>query len=187
MAVGATAAGAYSLNTDSQTSADDTIVASGAATAHNAAATGSVDGMQIVTVASSANSSVHAEEITKAAAFAQERAEREARLSRPLFVMPTKGFVWTSTFGYRWGVPLVGSMDHVDPGRHLECFAGQVPGAPDPTAAEGQLPRVRLAVCQQFFDAIDVQRRIHDQYDRHHPDHRHRRKILQGIVWGFGI
>ena len=36
--------------------------------------------MQIVTVAPAANAPVHAEEITKAAAFAQERAEREARL-----------------------------------------------------------------------------------------------------------
>ncbi|WP_410971712.1 M23 family metallopeptidase, partial [Salmonella sp. SAL4437] len=57
----------------------------------------------IVTVEPAASSAVHAEEITKAAAFAQERAEREARLARPLFVMPTK-CVWTSGFGYRWGV-----------------------------------------------------------------------------------
>ena len=65
--------------------------------------------MQIVSVTPAANASVHAEEITKAAAFAQERAEREARLKRPLFVMPTKG-VWTSGFGYRWGV-LHGGID----------------------------------------------------------------------------
>ena len=72
--------------------------------------TGSSDGMQIVTVAPAAPiASVHTEEIAKAAAFAQERAEREARLARPLFVMPTKG-VWTSGFGYRWGV-LHGGID----------------------------------------------------------------------------
>jgi len=47
-------------------------------------------------------SAIHAEEISKASAFAQERAEREARLARPQFVMPTRG-VWTSGFGYRWG------------------------------------------------------------------------------------
>ena len=52
---------------------------------------------------------MHAEEIIKAAAFAQERAEREARLQRPMFVMPTRG-VWTSGFGYRWGV-LHGGID----------------------------------------------------------------------------
>ena len=65
--------------------------------------TGSVDGMQIVSVTPAADATVHAEEITKAAAFAQERADREARLNRPQFVMYTKG-VLTSGFGYRWGV-----------------------------------------------------------------------------------
>ena len=73
------------------------------------AVAGSTGGMQVVTVASSTEAVVHAEEITKAAAFAQERAEREARLQRPLFVMPTKG-VFTSGFGYRWGV-LHGGID----------------------------------------------------------------------------
>jgi murein DD-endopeptidase MepM/ murein hydrolase activator NlpD len=62
-----------------------------------------------VAVTPAANSSVHAEEITKAATFAQERAEREARLQRPLYVMPTRG-VYTSGFGYRWGV-LHGGID----------------------------------------------------------------------------
>jgi murein DD-endopeptidase MepM/ murein hydrolase activator NlpD len=57
----------------------------------------------VVSVAPAADSSVHAEEVVKAAAYAQERAEREARMNRPLFVMPAKG-VWTSGFGYRWGV-----------------------------------------------------------------------------------
>jgi murein DD-endopeptidase MepM/ murein hydrolase activator NlpD len=71
--------------------------------------TGSVDGMQVVTVTPAVSSSIHAEEITKAAAFAQERAEREARLARPQFAMPTRG-VWTSGFGYRWGV-LHGGID----------------------------------------------------------------------------
>ncbi|MGV0812076.1 M23 family metallopeptidase [Mycolicibacterium boenickei] len=103
MAAGATAAGAYSLGNGTETQADDTILASGGTHVQGASVTGSVDGMQIVSVNSTAESAVHAEEITKAAAFAQERAEREARLSRPLFVMPTKG-VWTSSYGYRWGV-----------------------------------------------------------------------------------
>jgi hypothetical protein len=109
MAAGATAAGAYSLGGGAEAQADDTVLASGATIVDGASITGSVDGMQIVSVASTADSAVHAEEITKAAAFAQERAEREARLARPLFVMPTKG-VWTSGFGYRWGV-LHGGID----------------------------------------------------------------------------
>jgi len=106
MAVGATAAGAYSMTHATQESPDDTVLAADQAMG---ALAGSTDGMQVVTVAPASVESVHAEEIVKAAAFAQERAEREARLNRPLFVMPTKG-VWTSGFGYRWGV-LHGGID----------------------------------------------------------------------------
>lgn len=56
-----------------------------------------------------ANIVMHNEELAKGVAFAQERAEREARLQRPLFVMPTRG-MFTSNFGYRWGV-LHGGID----------------------------------------------------------------------------
>jgi murein DD-endopeptidase MepM/ murein hydrolase activator NlpD len=108
MAVGATAAGAYSMANASHQPAE-TILAADQATLGGGAITGSTEGMQVIAVTPAADSSVHAEEITKAAAFAQERAEREARLNRPLFVMPTKG-VWTSGFGYRWGV-LHGGID----------------------------------------------------------------------------
>lgn len=142
MAAGATAAGAYSLTSGTQASADDTIVASGLSTARNAA-TGSVDGMQIVTVAANNTSTVHAEEITKAAAFAQERAEREARLSRPLFVMPTKGFVWTSTFGYRWGV-LHAGIDLASPiGTPIVAVADGVVTDVGPTAGYGAWVKLR--------------------------------------------
>jgi hypothetical protein len=104
MAVGATAAGAYSMaNASDQKAPDDTVLAADQSVIGGGIVTGSVDGMQIVSVTPAANASVHAEEITKAAAFAQERAEREARMNRPLFAMPTRG-VWTSGFGYRWGV-----------------------------------------------------------------------------------
>lgn len=103
MAVGATAAGAYTVTNSAQKAPADTVLASEATLAVAGAASGSTDGMQIVTVAPAASSSVHAEEITKAAAFAQERAEREARLVRPQYAMPTRG-MWTSGFGYRWGV-----------------------------------------------------------------------------------
>ena len=110
MAAGATAAAAYSVVNSSDTPQEATMLAAGqSAFVDGGAITGSNDGMQIVTVAPAASASVHTEEIQKAAAFAQERAEREARLARPLFVMPTKG-VWTSGFGYRWGV-LHGGID----------------------------------------------------------------------------
>jgi murein DD-endopeptidase MepM/ murein hydrolase activator NlpD len=111
MAAGATAAAAYSVVNSSDAPQEATMLAAGqSAFTDGAVISGSVDGMQIVSVApAAASASVHTEEIQKAAAFAQERAEREARLARPLFVMPTKG-VWTSGFGYRWGV-LHGGID----------------------------------------------------------------------------
>ncbi|MCH9669394.1 MAG: M23 family metallopeptidase [Actinomycetia bacterium] len=110
MAVGATAAGAYTLTTEMQKAPAETVLAADQTTmGAGAVTTGSVDGMQVVTVTQPASSAVHAEEITKAAAFAQERAEREARLVRPQFAMPTRG-MWTSGFGYRWGV-LHGGID----------------------------------------------------------------------------
>lgn len=102
MAVGATAAGAYSMSNTTEKPTETVLAADQSAMGGAGVITGSTDGMQVIAVTPAANA-VHAEEITKAAAFAQERAEREARLNRPLFVMPTKG-VWTSGFGYRWGV-----------------------------------------------------------------------------------
>ncbi|HEX9833941.1 MAG TPA: M23 family peptidase, partial [Mycobacterium sp.] len=84
MAVGATAAGAYTMaNASEETPA--TVLAADQAVLGGGAITGSTDGMQVVTVSSTSNSAVHAEEVTKASAFAQERAEREARLQRPMF------------------------------------------------------------------------------------------------------
>jgi len=110
MAAGATAAATYSMVNATDTEPAETMLAAGqAAFVDGGTITGSVDGMQIVTVAPAASAALHSEELANGAAFAQERAEREARLARPMFIMPTKG-VWTSGFGYRWGV-LHGGID----------------------------------------------------------------------------
>lgn len=144
MAAGATAAGAYSMTQNSAPATSDTVLAAGTTTVEGASITGSVDGMQIVSVASTADSSVHAEEITKAAAFAQERAEREARQLRPLYVMPTKG-VWTSGFGYRWGV-LHGGIDIAGPiGTPILAAADGVVIDVGPTAGYGAWVKLRHA------------------------------------------
>ncbi len=94
MAAGATAAGAYSLGNRTETQADDTMLAA-ESTPHRRRRRSAArwTACRSSRSPSTAGASVHAEEITKAAAFAQERAEREARLARPLFVMPTKGCV----------------------------------------------------------------------------------------------
>jgi hypothetical protein len=145
MAVGATAAGAYSMtNASKHESPGDTVLAADQSMTGGGVLTGSVDGMQIVSVAPAANSSVHAEEITKAAAFAQERAEREARMNRPLYVMPTKG-VWTSGFGYRWGVLHAGIDIANSIGTPIYAAADGVVIDAGPTAGYGAWVKLRHA------------------------------------------
>ena len=103
MAVGATAAAAYSVAGAADAKPADHMLAAGPNAFVDAGVTGSSDGMQIVSVAPVASESIHSQEFANGAAFAAERAQREARLARPEFVFPAKG-VWTSGFGYRWGV-----------------------------------------------------------------------------------
>jgi hypothetical protein len=144
MAVGATAAGAYSMANASDKAPDDTVLAADNSGMGSGVVTGSVDGMQIVSVAPAADSSVHAEEVVKAAAFAQERAEREARMNQPLFVMPTRG-VWTSGFGYRWGV-LHGGIDIANAiGTPIVAAADGVVVDVGPTAGYGAWVKLRHA------------------------------------------
>jgi murein DD-endopeptidase MepM/ murein hydrolase activator NlpD len=144
MAAGATAAAAYSVVNSTDTPHEATMLAAGqSAFTDGGAITGTADGMQIVTVApAAASASVHTEEIQKAAAFAQERAEREARLARPLFVMPTKG-VWTSGFGYRWGV-LHGGIDIANAiGTPIVAASDGVVTDAGPTAGYGAWVKLR--------------------------------------------
>ena len=144
MAVGATAAGAYSMANASDKAPAETVLAADQSVIGGGVVTGSVDGMQIVSVAPAANAPVHAEEITKAAAFAQERADREARLNRPLFVMYTKG-VFTSGFGYRWGV-LHGGIDIANAiGTPILAVADGVVIDAGPTAGYGAWVKLRHA------------------------------------------
>jgi len=144
MAAGATAAAAYSVVNSTDTPHEATMLAAGqSAFTDGGAISGTADGMQIVTVApAAASASVHTEEIQKAAAFAQERAEREARLARPLFVMPTKG-VWTSGFGYRWGV-LHGGIDIANAiGTPIVAASDGVVTDAGPTAGYGAWVKLR--------------------------------------------
>ena len=109
MAAGAAAAAAHSAVHAADTHSTPTVLAADESNLGGATIEKTSSGVQLVTVAPATNTAVHSEELVKAAAFAQERADREARLARPLFVMPTHG-VYTSGFGYRWGV-LHGGID----------------------------------------------------------------------------
>jgi len=110
MAAGAAAAAAHTLVNDADTQANPAILAAGESTIPGGTMVeGASGGMQLITVMPAANAAVHQEELVKGLAFAQERAEREARLQRPLYVKPTTG-IPMSAYGMRWGV-LHGGID----------------------------------------------------------------------------
>lgn len=143
MAVGATAAAAYSIvGASDQPKTENMIAAGPNAFVDGGAITGSVDGMQIVSVAPAASEAIHSEELANGTAFAAERAEREARLARPMYVMPTRG-VWTSGFGYRWGV-LHGGIDLANAiGTPIVAAADGVVTDAGPTAGYGAWVKIR--------------------------------------------
>jgi murein DD-endopeptidase MepM/ murein hydrolase activator NlpD len=102
MAAGATAAAAHTALSHADTPKTDTVVTANASSLVGGSGTDAPRGVQVV-AAPVANVAAHNEELAKGMAFAQERAQREARLQQPLYVMPTRG-IFTSNFGYRWGV-----------------------------------------------------------------------------------
>jgi murein DD-endopeptidase MepM/ murein hydrolase activator NlpD len=143
MAAGATAAAAYSVVNTSDTPPTETMLAAGqSAFVDGGVITGSVDGMQIVSVEPAASSAIHSEELANGAAFAQERADREARLARPQFVFPAKG-VWTSGFGYRWGVLHAGIDIANSIGTPILAAADGVVTDAGPTAGFGAWVKIR--------------------------------------------
>lgn len=142
MATGAALAGGYAATHPTSTaSAQSTLPARDTQPAAAPAASPS-RGMQVITVKAAANSVMHNEEFAKGVAFAQERAEREARLQRPLFVMPTRG-IFTSNFGYRWGV-LHGGIDIANAiGTPILAASDGVVIEAGPSAGYGMLVKVR--------------------------------------------
>lgn len=99
MAAGAAAAAAYTMVKPEDQSNTRTVLASETTPLEP---TDLSRGAELVTVKPVANAFVHAEEQARGAAYAAERAEREARLQRPLFALPTHG-IFTSGWGMRWG------------------------------------------------------------------------------------
>ncbi|OFJ54580.1 M23 family metallopeptidase [Mycolicibacterium grossiae] len=122
-------------------------VTAGSATGNPMGAPGAVaasadEGMQIVTLDAAPAASVLAEEFVHAVAFAQERAERESRLQRPLYASPTRG-VLTSGFGTRWGV-MHGGIDIANAiGTPINAPADGVVIAAGPVAGFGLWVKLR--------------------------------------------
>ena len=110
MAVGAAAAASYGMVAPEDEPTTRTVLAAERTPVAGAPMS---RGVELVTVKPVANAAVHAEELAKGVAYAAERAQREALLQRPLFVMPTRA-MFTSGFGYRWGA-LHGGIDLAGP------------------------------------------------------------------------
>lgn len=105
MAAGAAAAATHTAVNQSDNTKIETVLTANASTlsgGSGVSGSSTARGVQVI-AAQPANVAVHNEELARGVAFAQERAQREARLQQPLYVMPTRG-IFTSNFGYRWGV-----------------------------------------------------------------------------------
>jgi murein DD-endopeptidase MepM/ murein hydrolase activator NlpD len=144
MAAGAAAAAAHTATHTSHHSRAEMVLAADAATMNDAPASTSARGMQMVAVQPAANVAVHNAELAKGVAFAQERAQREARLAQPLFVMPTKG-IFTSGFGYRWGVLHAGIDLANSIGTPIRAVSDGVVIDAGPTAGYGMWVKLRHA------------------------------------------
>ena len=133
MAAGAAAAAAYTVVNPHPQTTTRTVLASNKTTL-DSAPSGASRGVQLISVKQAANAAVHA----------AERAEREARLAKPLFVLPTRG-IFTSGFGYRWGA-LHAGIDLAAPiGTPIYAASDGVVVDAGPTAGYGAWVKIRHA------------------------------------------
>jgi len=142
MAAGAAAAAAHSAIEAPRHTKTETVLAAQSAGTGPISTSGG--GMQMVTVQPAANVAVHNAELAHGVAFAEERAQREARLQQPLFVMPTKG-IFTSGFGYRWGVLHAGIDLANSIGTPIRAVSDGVVIDAGPTAGYGMWVKLRHA------------------------------------------
>jgi murein DD-endopeptidase MepM/ murein hydrolase activator NlpD len=141
VAAGAAAAAAYTMVRPEQQPENRTVLAS---EKMPLVGTPMNRGPEVVSVKPAATAFVHAEEQARGAAFAAERAQREALLQRPLFAMPTHG-IFTSGFGYRWG-SLHAGIDLAGPiGTPIYAASDGVVIDAGPTAGYGAWVKIRHA------------------------------------------
>lgn len=144
MAAGAAAAAAHTATTHVEAPKSDTVLTANASALTGAAGGNASRGAQVITVQPAALVAVHNEEFAKGLAFANDRAQREARLQQPLFVMPTKG-IFTSNFGYRWGVLHAGIDLANSIGTPIYAVSDGVVIDSGPTAGYGMWVKLRHA------------------------------------------
>ncbi|ANE78471.1 peptidase M23 [Mycobacterium adipatum] len=138
VAAGAVAAAANAATNAAQPGPDST------PTLASAGPSVAASGIQIVPVINAAESAIHTEEVTRGAAFARERAAREAALRRPQFVYPTNGIL-TSAFGTRWGTLHAGLDIANAVGTPVYAAADGVVIASGPTPGYGMWVKIRGA------------------------------------------
>jgi murein DD-endopeptidase MepM/ murein hydrolase activator NlpD len=144
MAAGAAAAAAHTATSHADTPRTDAVLTANASALTGGAASNATRGAQVIAVAPAANAAVHNQELAKGVAFANDRAQREARLQQPLYVMPTHG-IFTSNFGYRWGVLHAGIDLANSIGTPIFAVSDGVVIEAGPAAGYGMLVKLRHA------------------------------------------
>jgi murein DD-endopeptidase MepM/ murein hydrolase activator NlpD len=144
MAAGAAAAAAHTATSHADTPKTEAVLTANASALTGGAGPNTVRGAQVIAVQPAANAAVHNEEFARGVAFANDRAQREARLQQPLYVMPTKG-IFTSNFGYRWGVLHAGIDLANSIGTPIYAVSDGVVIDSGPAAGYGALVKLRHA------------------------------------------
>jgi murein DD-endopeptidase MepM/ murein hydrolase activator NlpD len=144
MAAGAAAAAAHTATSHADAPKTEAVLAANASALTGGPGNNTVRGAQVVAVQPTANAAVHNAELARAVAFANDRAQREARLQQPLYVMPTKG-IFTSNFGYRWGVLHAGIDLANSIGTPIVAVSDGVVIDAGPAAGYGMLVKLRHA------------------------------------------
>ena len=144
MAAGAAAAAAHTATGHADTSKTEGVLTANASALTGGAAGNATRGAQVIAVQPAANAAIHNQELAKGVAFANDRAQREARLAQPLYVMPTHG-IFTSNFGYRWGVLHAGIDLANSIGTPIVAVSDGVVIEAGPAAGYGMLVKLRHA------------------------------------------
>jgi len=144
MAAGAAAAAAHSATGHAETPKTEPVLTANASALAVGSESNATRGAQVIAVQPAASAALHNQELAKGVAFANDRAQREARLQQPLYVMPTKG-IFTSNFGYRWGV-LHGGIDLANSiGTPIVAVSDGIVIDAGPAAGYGMLVKLRHA------------------------------------------
>jgi murein DD-endopeptidase MepM/ murein hydrolase activator NlpD len=144
MAAGAAAAAAHTATSHTVTHTTETVLTANASALTGGSGTSTIRGAQVIAIQPAATVAEHNQELAKGMAFASDRAQREARLQQPLYVMPTHG-IFTSNFGYRWGVLHAGIDLANSIGTPIYAVSDGVVIDAGPTAGYGMWVKLRHA------------------------------------------